>query len=143
MRQRRDQIEVTPAVPSLHEYALHRLSFRCPADYFSWIYVLCITSSGVFCSPGEASPVFQDPVYSRSKHWRMSTSHLTHEMFDGWGWGEVVPDGEHSTFSKFVSLVSCTSNHFGLSCVWRGMIPTMYISIPWADLLCKRDETTK
>lgn len=42
----------------------------------------------------ESCSVFTDPVFSRSKHWRMSTSHLTHEQFDGWGWGEVVPDGE-------------------------------------------------
>ncbi|CAM9514964.1 unnamed protein product, partial [Hapterophycus canaliculatus] len=41
----------------------------------------------------ESCPVFSDPLFSRSKHWRMSTSHLTHEMFDSWGWGEVVPDG--------------------------------------------------
>lgn len=43
---------------------------------------------------GESSQLFNDPVYARSKHWRMSTSHLTHEMFDAWGWGEVVPDGK-------------------------------------------------
>ena len=36
---------------------------------------------------------FQDPSYALSKHWAISTSHLTHEQFDNWGWGEVVPDG--------------------------------------------------
>ena len=36
---------------------------------------------------------FRDPSYALSKHWAISTSHLTHEQFDNWGWGEVVPDG--------------------------------------------------
>lgn len=66
----------------------------------------------------ESSPVFDDPMFSRSKHWRMSTSHLTHEMFDGWGWGEVVPDGESfsrpeddggGSISKETSDKSCRS----------------------------------
>lgn len=43
---------------------------------------------------GESSPVFDDPLFSRSKHWRVSTSHLTHEMLESWGFGEVVADGE-------------------------------------------------
>eukprot|EP00903_Cladosiphon_okamuranus_P010710 g10122.t1 len=47
----------------------------------------------------ESCSVFSDPVFARSKHWRMSTSHLTHEMFDGWGWGEVVPDGVGVAYS--------------------------------------------
>ncbi|CBN79817.1 Carnitine/choline O-acyltransferase [Ectocarpus siliculosus] len=47
----------------------------------------------------ESCSVFTDPVFSRSKHWRMSTSHLTHEQFDGWGWGEVVPDGVGVAYS--------------------------------------------
>jgi len=37
--------------------------------------------------------LFSDPVYQRSKRWRVSTSHLTHPKFDNWGFGEVVPDG--------------------------------------------------
>jgi carnitine O-acetyltransferase len=36
---------------------------------------------------------FKDPSYALSKHWAISTSHLSHEQFDNWGWGEVVPDG--------------------------------------------------
>lgn len=42
----------------------------------------------------EAVPLlFADPMYSASKNWRMSTSQLTSELFDGYGWGQVVPDG--------------------------------------------------
>jgi len=37
--------------------------------------------------------LFSDPVYLRSKTWRVSTSHLTHPRFENWGFGEVVPDG--------------------------------------------------
>ena len=37
--------------------------------------------------------LFRDPIMAASKHWNISTSHLVSEHFDGWGWGEVVPDG--------------------------------------------------
>ena len=37
--------------------------------------------------------LFSDPVFIRSKRWRVSTSHLTHPRFACWGFGEVVPDG--------------------------------------------------
>ncbi|KAI9228385.1 MAG: acyltransferase ChoActase/COT/CPT [Piptocephalis tieghemiana] len=43
---------------------------------------------------GESQPgLFQDPAYARSCHWNLSTSQLTSEHYDGYGWGEVVPDG--------------------------------------------------
>eukprot|EP00816_Leptocylindrus_hargravesii_P006550 CAMPEP_0196805826 /NCGR_PEP_ID=MMETSP1362-20130617/5650_1 /TAXON_ID=163516 /ORGANISM="Leptocylindrus danicus, Strain CCMP1856" /LENGTH=689 /DNA_ID=CAMNT_0042178975 /DNA_START=200 /DNA_END=2269 /DNA_ORIENTATION=+ len=43
---------------------------------------------------GEEPPaLLVDPVTKRSKHWRVSTSHLSHPRFDNWGFGEVVPDG--------------------------------------------------
>lgn len=43
---------------------------------------------------GEHAPnLFSDPVYQRSKHWRVSTSQLSHPRFNLWGYGEVVPDG--------------------------------------------------
>ena len=41
----------------------------------------------------EAPALFSNPLYARSKTWRVSTSHLTHPNFDNWGFGEVVPDG--------------------------------------------------
>jgi len=43
--------------------------------------------------PGEAASLFDDPAYSKSSRWVISTSTLSNEFFDGWGWGEVVPDG--------------------------------------------------
>jgi carnitine O-acetyltransferase len=37
--------------------------------------------------------LYADPLFVRSKRWRVSTSHLTHPNIDNWGFGEVVPDG--------------------------------------------------
>lgn len=37
--------------------------------------------------------LFTDASYSKTSHWNLSTSQLTSEHFDGYGWGEVVPDG--------------------------------------------------
>ena len=42
----------------------------------------------------ESKPtMFQQEIFSRSSHWNLSTSQLSGEYFDGYGWGEVVPDG--------------------------------------------------
>eukprot|EP00834_Sanchytrium_tribonematis_P006697 NODE_518_length_6556_cov_0.505653.p1 type:complete len:614 gc:universal NODE_518_length_6556_cov_0.505653:3385-5226(+) len=44
--------------------------------------------------PNEPIPsIFQDLSYSVSCHWKMSTSQLSSEYYDGYGWVEVVPDG--------------------------------------------------
>eukprot|EP00299_Pterocystis_sp_00344_P004662 c15933_g1_i1.p1 GENE.c15933_g1_i1~~c15933_g1_i1.p1 ORF type:complete len:621 (+),score=141.53 c15933_g1_i1:46-1863(+) len=42
---------------------------------------------------GESYPIFDDPNFSRTNNWRLSTSMLASEYFDAWGFGEVVPDG--------------------------------------------------
>jgi carnitine O-acetyltransferase len=43
---------------------------------------------------GESPPtLYSNPVFIRSKRWRVSTSQLTHPRFNLWGYGEVVPDG--------------------------------------------------
>ncbi|KAF0682313.1 Aste57867_25540 [Aphanomyces stellatus] len=60
---------------------------------------------------GESAAIFDDPVFARSKYWQMSTSHLTHELFDGWGWGEVVPDGVGIAYS-----IKKNSVHFNIAC---------------------------
>ncbi|KAI9495160.1 acyltransferase ChoActase/COT/CPT [Zychaea mexicana] len=42
----------------------------------------------------EAVPaIFTDPTYAYSSHWYLSTSQLSSEYFDGYGWGQVVNDG--------------------------------------------------
>jgi carnitine O-acetyltransferase len=49
---------------------------------------------------GEAMPdLYSDPVFVRSKTWRVSTSNLTHPKFENWGYGEVVPDGVGLSYS--------------------------------------------
>jgi carnitine O-acetyltransferase len=49
--------------------------------------------------PHEKVPFFEDEAMQKSRYWRISTSHLTNELFDGWGWGEVVPEGYGIAYS--------------------------------------------
>lgn len=42
---------------------------------------------------GEEAALFKDPAYAYSQHWYLSTSQLSSENFDGYGWGPVVSDG--------------------------------------------------
>ncbi|GJJ15582.1 hypothetical protein Clacol_009860 [Clathrus columnatus] len=37
--------------------------------------------------------IYRDESYSRTNHWELSTSQLSSPFLDGWGYGEVVPDG--------------------------------------------------
>lgn len=37
--------------------------------------------------------LFLDPAFTRSKYWRLSTSQISHELYELTGWGAVVPDG--------------------------------------------------
>ncbi|KAJ3127115.1 Carnitine O-acetyltransferase mitochondrial [Nowakowskiella sp. JEL0407] len=41
----------------------------------------------------EMPKLFKDKAFEISKHWNLSTSQITSEYYDGYGWGEVVPDG--------------------------------------------------
>ncbi|KAI9033447.1 Choline/Carnitine o-acyltransferase-domain-containing protein [Hyaloraphidium curvatum] len=57
--------------------------------------------------------IYADPAYAVSSHWTMSTSQIPSEYFDGYGWGEVVPDGfglaymvrEHSIHVNVTGLI--------------------------------------
>lgn len=43
---------------------------------------------------GENVPaIFQDPAYSYSSSWYLSTSQLSSEYFNGYGWSQVIDDG--------------------------------------------------
>lgn len=61
---------------------------------------------------GEKLPaLYSDPVFARSKRWRVSTSNLTHPLFVNWGYGEVYPDGlglSYSVHPRFC-MFSCTT----------------------------------
>ncbi|RAW43747.1 Carnitine [Phytophthora cactorum] len=65
--------------------------------------------------PGERVPFFEDPVMARASRWLISTSHLTNELFDGWGWGEVVPEGLGIAYS-----VKDHSIQFNIACRQHG-----------------------
>jgi carnitine O-acetyltransferase len=41
----------------------------------------------------EAPKLFSDPAFSASSNWTYSTSQLSSEFFDGWGYGQVTGDG--------------------------------------------------
>lgn len=70
---------------------------------------------------GETVPFFNDPIMTKSRYWQISTSHLTNELFDGWGWGEVVPDGLGIAYS-----IKNHSIHFNIAC----RLPTIAVGNP-------------
>ncbi|KAJ5253633.1 hypothetical protein N7524_010813 [Penicillium chrysogenum] len=44
--------------------------------------------------PGEKLPeIYQDPAYAYSSSWYLSTSQLSSEFFNGYGWSQVIDDG--------------------------------------------------
>ncbi|EJC98006.1 acyltransferase ChoActase/COT/CPT [Fomitiporia mediterranea MF3/22] len=43
--------------------------------------------------------IFSDPAYSLTSHWELSTSQLSSPFLDGWGYGEVVPNGYGLSYS--------------------------------------------
>ncbi|KAJ4481958.1 acyltransferase ChoActase/COT/CPT [Lentinula aciculospora] len=49
---------------------------------------------------GEELPaIYKDSSYAKTSHWELSTSQLSSKYFDGWGYGEVVPDGYGLSYS--------------------------------------------
>ncbi|KAK2460472.1 hypothetical protein APHAL10511_007519 [Amanita phalloides] len=43
--------------------------------------------------------MYNDESYTKSSHWELSTSQLSSPYFEGWGYGEVVPDGYGLSYS--------------------------------------------
>ena len=51
-------------------------------------------------APGEGVPeMYTDKAFSQTNHWELSTSQLSSKFLDGWGYGEVVPDGYGLSYS--------------------------------------------
>jgi len=49
---------------------------------------------------GEEVPtIYTDDAFSKTNHWELSTSQLSSPWIDGWGYGEVVPDGFGLSYS--------------------------------------------
>ncbi|KAJ7074107.1 hypothetical protein C8F01DRAFT_1099264 [Mycena amicta] len=79
--------------------ALMREAIRRHGEYSAW----AADGQGVdrhlfglkrMLRPDEPVPeIYQDKAYAHSSHWELSTSQLSSPFFDGWGYGEVVPDG--------------------------------------------------
>ncbi|KAJ2852726.1 Carnitine O-acetyltransferase mitochondrial [Coemansia brasiliensis] len=70
--------------------------------------------------PGEEKPgIFQDPAYANSCHWFLSTSQLSSEHFEGWGFSEVVPDGYGIAYTirkdAIIFHIAAMENDFGLN----------------------------
>jgi len=42
---------------------------------------------------GESSPMFNDPLYKKSGSWEISTSNMSHDAYEGFGFGQVIPHG--------------------------------------------------
>jgi carnitine O-acetyltransferase len=77
------------------------------------LYVLGLR---MLLKPNEEKPeLFTDPAYSESCHWYLSTSQLTSEYFDGYGWGEVVPDGYGVAY-----MIKENSLHFNVTSMKLG-----------------------
>ena len=43
--------------------------------------------------------LYEDPINAKSSNWVLSTSQLTSEFFEGWGYGEVVDEGYGLAYS--------------------------------------------
>lgn len=49
---------------------------------------------------GEPVPaIYTDEAFAKTSHWELSTSNLSSPYLDGWGYGEVVPDGFGLSYS--------------------------------------------
>ena len=51
-------------------------------------------------APAEEVPeIYTDKAFGQTNHWELSTSQLSSKFLDGWGYGEVVPDGYGLSYS--------------------------------------------
>lgn len=83
----------------IHRAALFRKAMKRHLQYASW----AADGQGVdrhlfglkkLIREGELLPkIYEDESYSKTNHWELSTSQLSSPFVDGWGYGEVVPDG--------------------------------------------------
>ncbi|KAK0556902.1 Carnitine O-acetyltransferase mitochondrial [Tilletia horrida] len=62
--------------------------------------------------PGEELPaLYKDPMFARSSNWILSTSQISSEMFDSWGYGEVTPEGFGTAYAiKNDALTFCVTS---------------------------------
>ncbi|KAI9503896.1 Carnitine O-acetyltransferase mitochondrial [Coemansia spiralis] len=68
---------------------------------------------------GEKKPeIFEDPAYSYSSHWYLSTSQISSENFTSYGWSEVTPKGYGIAYNirkeSLLIHITCMRNEYGL-----------------------------
>ncbi|KAI8142895.1 acyltransferase ChoActase/COT/CPT [Fennellomyces sp. T-0311] len=86
-------------IPAEEKIAAFRKAVKSQGGYMA----MCVNAHGVdrhlfglkkSLRAGEPVPaIFNDPAFAYSSHWYLSTSQLSSEYFDGYGWGQVVNDG--------------------------------------------------
>ncbi|KAJ1773561.1 Carnitine O-acetyltransferase mitochondrial [Coemansia sp. RSA 1813] len=69
---------------------------------------------------GEGKPeIFEDPAYSYSSHWYLSTSQISSENFTSYGWSEVTPKGYGVAYNirkeSLIIHITCIRNSYGLN----------------------------
>ncbi|KZV70168.1 acyltransferase ChoActase/COT/CPT [Peniophora sp. CONT] len=90
---------VDPKASDVHRATLLRRACARHSQYSAW----AADGQGVdrhlfglkkLLREGEEVPgIYKDGAFARTSHWELSTSQLSSRFFDGWGYGEVVPDG--------------------------------------------------
>eukprot|EP00939_MAST-03C_sp_MAST-3C-sp1_P003288 g3288.t1 len=84
----------------------------------------------------ERCSLFADPLYWRSCHWHISTSALTSEHLESWGFGEVVTDGIGVGYmSKKDSLNFCVTSCHNFSAAFATNLERALLKMArvWAD----------
>ncbi|KAI8824167.1 acyltransferase ChoActase/COT/CPT [Fimicolochytrium jonesii] len=88
-----------PSVPAARKYELAQAALNAHTRYMND----AVENKGVdrlllglklSLRPDEPVPaIFKDPAFDYSKTWFLSTSQISSEYYDGYGWGEVIPNG--------------------------------------------------
>ncbi|KAF9646180.1 acyltransferase ChoActase/COT/CPT [Thelephora ganbajun] len=96
---------LNPSETDTHRAALFKRAVARHVQYSAW----AADGQGVdrhlfglkkMLAPGEEVPeIYTDKAFSQTNHWELSTSQLSSKFLDGWGYGEVVPDGYGLSYS--------------------------------------------
>lgn len=76
----------------------------------------------------ELPELFVDPAYNLSCHWTLSTSQIPTDYFEGYGWGEVVPDGFGVAY-----MVKDNRLHFNVTGLCGDCVPDVDNSHTWSQ----------
>ncbi|KAI0688956.1 acyltransferase ChoActase/COT/CPT [Earliella scabrosa] len=94
-----------PAQTDEHRAALFRKAIARHLQYAAWAADGQGVDRHLFglkkcLKEGEPVPeIYTDESFGKTNHWELSTSQLSSRFLDGWGYGEVVPDGYGLSYS--------------------------------------------